>query len=97
MTTPTISNLRYRAWQLANKAIDTINNLNDVIFENSPNKPPRVGNKQEDTNNINLQYIQDGVDLFNSYLYEINHKRNYLISLHEKNNECKNALTQLIV
>jgi hypothetical protein len=96
MTTTSISNLRYRAWQLANKAIDTINNLNDIIYEGSPNKPPKIPNKTEDTSNINLQYIQDGIDLFKSYLYEINHKKNYLNSLHGKNNECKNALTQLI-
>lgn len=96
MSTPTISNLRYRAWILANTAINTVNSLNDIIYEGASNKPAKIDNKPEDTTNINLQYIQDGIDVCNSYTTEITSKKNYLVSIQNKNNECMAALSQLI-
>ena len=88
--------LRYRAWILANKAIDTVNGLNDVIYEGASNKPARIDNKPEDQTNINLQYIQDGINVCNNYATDITAKKNYLISIRDKNSECMAALSQLI-
>ncbi|MES2613877.1 MAG: hypothetical protein V4591_00515 [Bdellovibrionota bacterium] len=96
MMAPTIVDLRHRAWSLANKSIDALNSLNEVIFESSPNKPAKIENKPEDLSNISLQYIQDGIDIFNRQLSEINQKKDYLVSIQNKNKECLDALTQIM-
>ena len=96
MSSPTIADLRHRAWGLANTSIDVLNGLNDVIYEDSPNKPMRINNKPEDMTNISFQYIQDGMDIFNSRLFEIRQKRDYLISIQKKHQECLKALSQLM-
>jgi hypothetical protein len=95
-TTATIADLRHRAWNLANRSIDTLNNLNEVIFDGSSNKPEKIENRAEDLSNINLQYIQDGIDIFNRQLAEINQKKDYLVSIQDKNKECLDALTQIL-
>ncbi len=93
MVSPTIADLRHRAWILANKAIDTVNNINEVIYEGLTNKPARIENKPEDTTNIKLQYIQDGIDVYNSYLSEIGIKNDYFLMLQNKNKECMDDLS----
>lgn len=96
MSSPSIADLRHRSWSLANTSIDILNLLNDVIYENSPNKPVKINNKPEDMTNISLQYIQDGMEIFSSHLFEIKSKRDYLISIQNKHQECKTALSQLM-
>ena len=65
-----IENLRHRAWILANLSIDTLNKLNDIIYENSESKPVKIENNPEDLTNISLQYIQNGIEIFiiNNYI-----------------------------
>ena len=92
----TIPDLRKRAWSIANSSINLLNNLNAIIFEDSANKPSTIDIKPEDTSIISLQYIQDGIDIYNVYNNEISQKTTYLQSLIDKNQECKSALTQLV-
>lgn len=91
----TIADLRHRAWGLANTSISIINSLNDIIYEDSSNRPARINNKPEDVNNISFQYIQDGIDIYNSHLFEIGQKRDYLIFIQTKHQECLKSLTQI--
>ena len=90
------TDLRRRSWLMANNAINLINSLNEVIFEESANKPPKIENRPEDATNVSLQYIQDGIDLYNTYKDDISKKTAYLQSLIDKNQECMTALTQLV-
>ena len=92
----TIPDLRKRAWSIANSSINLLNNLNDIIFEDSSKKPAKIEFKPEDTSVISLQYIQDGIDIYNVNKNEISQKTSYLQSLIDKNQECKSALTQLV-
>jgi hypothetical protein len=94
--TITIPALRRRAWFQANRAIDALNELNAIIFEGSEKMPPKIEKIAEDMDNISLDYIQKAIDIFNSYSDEIKNKTEYLLSLQSKNNECMDALTQLI-
>jgi hypothetical protein len=96
MSTITIPNLRKRAYILANNSIDAINSLNDVIYEGSPNKPGKLENKPEDLNNISLKYIQDGIDIYNIHIEEIKQKKDYLVSLQNKSQECMDVLKQIM-
>jgi hypothetical protein len=95
MSSPTIVDLRHRASSLANRSIDALNSLNEVIYDGLSNKPEKINNILEDTSNISLQYIQYGIDVFNSYIQEINNKNEYLSLLTNKNKECMDAIAEL--
>ena len=92
----TIPDLRKRVWTVVNQCIDSVNNLNSVIYEDSINMPDQIEKKPEDSSNISLQYIQDGIDLYNSYKNEIEKKVTYLQSILDKNKECMVAVNQLV-
>lgn len=90
-----IPELRRRAWMSANKSIDTLNSLNEIIFDGSPNKPLKIENKPENKNKISLKYIQEGIDVFNCYLNEIRQKKDYLVAIKKKHQECVSALSKI--
>ncbi len=94
----TISELRKRVWHLANKSIDALNNLNEIIFKGASAsvKPQKIDNESEDLKNINLQYIEDGINTFHKYISEVNLKSDYLSYLQNKHQECLDALKVIL-
>lgn len=93
MSSPTIADLRKRAYILANNSINDLNFLNSVIYPY--NTPTPIPNIEEDTTNISLDYIQKGINIANQYTPELTDKYNFMIQIFNKHNECLNASSYL--
>ena len=93
MSSPTITDLRKRAYILANNSINDLNFLNSLIYmDNSPTPIPNI---EEDTTNISLNYIQKGIDIANQYAQEITDKYNFMIQISNKHKECLKSANYL--
>lgn len=85
----TIPDLRRRAYILANKSINNLNSLNNLIF--TDNAPTPIENIEEDISNISLDYIQKGIDVVNQYLPDISVKFSFVNKISLKHQECLDA------
>lgn len=85
----TIPDLRRRAYILANKSINNLNSLNNLIF--TDNAPTPIENIEEDISNISLDYIQKGIDVVNQYLPDISVKFSFVNKVSLKHKECLDA------
>lgn len=90
MSDPTIPELRDRAWQQASNRNEILRKFESIFGINKQRDVITL-----DKTKVDIQYIQDGIDMANSFTTDMQNYFNHMNDIVNKHNECKALYTKL--
>jgi hypothetical protein len=94
--TASIPNLRHRAWNLANDAVNYINKINDIIYQDMLSKPKILKEiDDEKQNDVSFSYVQELIDKAKVNLANLKTRAEFIDYIYKKHKETSDKFNNI--